>query len=1423
MNTHTVTLDTSATVASTTIDVGGTLTEDGNSRTLTNTSGWLNNGTFTPNTSTVKFTLSQTITGGTTFKNLTFDANASRIFTITAGTYATTTGTLTISGASNITISTGNIDVQGNITVTNTATFGGGSATITILGTGDQTFTGPGTVNQGRLPNITINKTGGTLYLAGIISLAGGTTWKYIAGTLDATTNDSTLYISGVGDTSTITGTHTLDNVNLRGGAGGTHYIITNTLTVAGTLLFTGTSMADVDTGIVNIKGDLTRNGTGGSSGTATFVINGGATDGLTGNGNQTITGPSSGTALFPNITINKTGGTLYLAGIISLYEDKTWLYTAGTVDATTNDSTLYTFDTTTLTSNGMSFDNLTVGLGVTTLGNALTVAGNLTINASRTLTTSSSNYNVNVAGNFTNSGTYTSGTNTTTFDGSGNSTIITGGTGTTKDFNNFTVNKTGTGVAQLSTNGLDVDGTLTVTAGTLDLNGNSLSTVTTCSITGTLKLDGAETTSCTPTLNSGSTVEYSASTTAGTRNLKDWTYDNLSINASGDTLQSGANETLTGGLWVRAGTLDISTGSRSFTVASTTISGGTLTATNATLDVNGPVNITSGTFTAPSNTMTVSGNWSHPAGTYTHSSGTVSLDGTDQTLTGATTFYNLTKTDSVNDATDRILTFPALATTTISGLLTLTGTDATDRVNLVSSSPDTYWGLTANGTFSINWADVTDSDASLGTAITFTNTVDGGHNLNWSFNTAPTVDTLGPATLVNGSWTTDNTPTLTFTTADADANTVAYELTIDDTASFSSPTYQATSTYAAVGSVSTTTGVLPDASYYWRVLVGDGSATSSYATANSGAVAFKVDATTPTTNAITFSDVTKTALTATTTATDATSGFPALPFQYHNTTLDTYSGATSTPVTFTGLTANTSYTYEVGVQDLAGNWATSTTFATTTLDATAPTRSNASPTTEQPAGTTQVSITLTTSETATCKYGTTANTAYADIATTFTTTNATAHSTTVSGLTDGQSYTYYVRCTDSYSNLNTDDYTITFSVASPSSNIGGSTAAGRAQRTGATLGVVATPVVWWNPLSWFSSPPAPPVPTPTLGVGEVSPEFLPLPPETLPENLPALPRELALLVTRLPTLARTFTELGIHSLADLGKLAQRTIIVSPFANPTQTPPDLYTAFIAPQPETKTGQTLDLPTQLTINPDGSTNQKLSLPPNTKITLAIKPDSPAKEIIGYLVLDNKVATKEQRLAYGQKNSQLASLAALDLVQKEKEVEERLVLNRFTYQDDNQDGLYLAEVTTPQVAGTYEVITVITYERVDLGKKELRLTAVVDPEGYVYRLAGREKARIIDATVSLYVLNPTSQTFELWPATNYSQKNPQITDDTGTYSFLVPVGIYHLTASAPNYQSYQSESFVVTLGQSVHQNIELKSRSWWQKIWQWLVFW
>ena len=61
----------------------------------------------------------------------------------------------------------------------------------------------------------------------------------------------------------------------------------------------------------------------------------------------------------------------------------------------------------------------------------------------------------------------------------------------------------------------------------------------------------------------------------------------------------------------------------------------------------------------------------------------------------------------------------------------------------------------------------------------------------------------------------------------------------------------------------------------------------------------------------------------------------------------------------------------------------------------------------------------------------------------TFSSTGGTAHSTPVTGLADGGSYTYYVRCQDTAGNTDSDDYAIAFAVATSTGGTVSSTFSG--------------------------------------------------------------------------------------------------------------------------------------------------------------------------------------------------------------------------------------------------------------------------------------------------------------------------------------------------------------------------------------------
>ncbi len=168
---------------------------------------------------------------------------------------------------------------------------------------------------------------------------------------------------------------------------------------------------------------------------------------------------------------------------------------------------------------------------------------------------------------------------------------------------------------------------------------------------------------------------------------------------------------------------------------------------------------------------------------------------------------------------------------------------------------------------------------------------------------------------------------------------------------------------------------------------------------------------------------------------------------------------------------------------------------------------------------------------------------------------------------------------------------------------------------------------------------------------------------------------------------------------------------------------------------------------------------------------------------------------------------------------KKVEEELVLIEFEYTDPDGDGIYTADIKTPVVGGEYEVVVVMDYEDPKLEKKEIRLITVIDPEGYVYEKQGGKETRIPGAIVSIYWLNPDTQSYELWPAQKYLQDNPQTTNTSGTYSFLVPEGFYYINTNAPGYLSYEGKPFEVKENAGVHINIELKTKYWFLNIVDW----
>lgn len=184
----------------------------------------------------------------------------------------------------------------------------------------------------------------------------------------------------------------------------------------------------------------------------------------------------------------------------------------------------------------------------------------------------------------------------------------------------------------------------------------------------------------------------------------------------------------------------------------------------------------TQGSFDAPA-TLNVAGNWIHSGGTFNHNSGTVILNGTDQTISGNTTFNNITK--SVSAA--RTLTLTAGSLQTILGTVTFNGTSG-NLLSLRSSSTNSQWSFDPQGTRTLSYLDVQDSNNTNGTAITTSgnNITNSGNNTNWDFDVAAPSISLTAYTPDPGS---DTTPLITGTAQDVVGIVTAVQFQMDSTA----------------------------------------------------------------------------------------------------------------------------------------------------------------------------------------------------------------------------------------------------------------------------------------------------------------------------------------------------------------------------------------------------------------------------------------------------------------------------------------------------------------------------------------------------------------------------------------------------------------------------------------------------------------
>ena len=340
-----------------------------------------------------------------------------------------------------------------------------------------------------------------------------------------------------------------------------------------------------------------------------------------------------------------------------------------------------------------------------------------------------------------------------------------------------------------------------------------------------------------------------------------------------------------------------------------------------------------------------------------------------------------------------------------------------------------------------------------------------------------------------------------------------------------------------------------------------------------------------------------------------------------------------------------------------------------------------------------------------------------------------------------------------------------------------------------------------------------------------------PMPPEII-NNVSSIPSNAEFFAQKLPEFNKVLTDLGLNKIEDASKLngiqlnlpsitqtylANSGLSAKGVLGTEAVPLAQFTAKDVEKLPTNivfanTGNELvDYSIKLTFDEKGDAEQKINVMSGKPLALVIKADENAKNVLGFLTLKNRKISAQTK-----PNFWLA--AALNTARTVLEPGSRtvlqesgtaLLLQKFEYKK-SENGLYKANITAPVDEGEYEVITIIEYNDPEQPPKETRLVTVVDPEGFIFEKIGSKQARVDKATVSIYWQNSDSK-YELWPAKKYMQINPQITNETGKYAFLVPPGKYYLKTEAKGFATYQSEPFSVEQDAGVHTNIQMRANT------------
>lgn len=144
--------------------------------------------------------------------------------------------------------------------------------------------------------------------------------------------------------------------------------------------------------------------------------------------------------------------------------------------------------------------------------------------------------------------------------------------------------------------------------------------------------------------------------------------------------------------------------------------------------------------------------------------------------------------------------------------------------------------------------------------------------------------------------------------------------------------------------------------------------------------------------------------------------------------------------------------------------------------------------------------------------------------------------------------------------------------------------------------------------------------------------------------------------------------------------------------------------------------------------------------------------------------------------------------------------------FTMTRSSQTGLWNGVINFKEV-GSYNLVADSVDGAGNTAVRPIATLSVLDTGKIVDSL---DRRAVKDATVTLYVLEPSSGSWQVWDGSGYGQQNPQRTGADGRYSLFVPNGTYYLQVRQSGYRSAVSQIFNLTAPAPITTQVNLVKR-------------